>query len=176
VATNPLSPACSRRVDQLEFGIDLASAPVLLQQAGVRELGLGVLVESFEVGIGRRGVEVEVTLLDVLAVVALRPAQPEEALLEDGVAAVPQGQGEAQATLAIAYAEQAVLAPAVGSAAGVLVWEVVPGVAVGAVILAHRAPLPLAQVRPPALPVGDAGVPLREAPAFRRGMSVWRHD
>ena len=50
-------------------------------------------------------------------------------------------------------AEQAVLAPAVGAAARVVVREVVPAVAVGRVVLAHRAPLPLGEVRPPALPV-----------------------
>ena len=49
-------------------------------------------------------------------------------------------------------AGDAVLAPAIGAAAGVVVREVVPGVAVRAVVLAHRAPLALAQVRPPRLP------------------------
>ena len=78
----------------------------------------------------RRGVEVEIALLDVLAVVALGVGQAEEPLLEDGVAAVPQRQGEAQAALAVGDAQQAVLAPAVGAAAGVLVGEVVPALAV----------------------------------------------
>src|SRR5688572_21725916 len=32
----------------------------------------------------------------------------------------------------------------------------VPGLAIGAIILAHRAPLPVAQVRPPKLPVSQA--------------------
>src|SRR5262249_883123 len=47
-----------------------------------------------------------------------------------------------------------------------VVGEVVPGVAVGGVVLADRAPLPLGQVRPPALPVADALAVLREAEAF----------
>jgi len=42
----------------------------------------------------RRAVEVEVVLLDVLAVVALVAGDAEQALLEDGVAAVPEGQRE----------------------------------------------------------------------------------
>jgi len=41
-------------------------------------------------------VEVEVVLLDVLAVVALVAGDAEQALLEDGVAAVPEGQREAE--------------------------------------------------------------------------------
>ena len=71
-------------------------------------------------------VEVEVALLHVLAVVALGAGQAEEPLLEDRVAAVPEGQGEAEPALAVGDAQQAVLAPAVGAAAGVVVREVVP--------------------------------------------------
>ena len=100
----------------------------------------------------RRGVEVVVELLDVLAVVALGVGQAEQPLLEDRVAAVPQRQGEAEQALGVADAGDAVLAPAIGPAAGVVVREVVPGLAVRAVVLAHRAPLPLAEVRPPAPP------------------------
>src|SRR5206468_4958217 len=53
---------------------------------------------------------------------------------------------------------EAVLAPAIGAGAGLVVGEVVPRIAVLAVVLAHRAPLPLAQVGPPLLP-GDPGLP-----------------
>ena len=75
--------------------------------------------------------------------VALGAGQAEQPLLEDRVAPVPQREREAQPALAVADAEQAVLAPAVGAAARVVVREVVPAVAVGRVVLAHRAPLPL---------------------------------
>ena len=101
---------------------------------------------------GRRAVEVEVVLLDVLAVVALAVGQAEEPLLEDRVLAVPQGQGEAEPLLVVGDAGDAVLAPAIGARAGLVVGEVVPGVAVLAVVLAHGAPLALAEVRPPLLP------------------------
>ena len=139
-------------VEQLELRLVLAAAAVLLDQPGVGKLALRILVEHLQVGVRRRGVEVVVELLDVLAVVALAVGQAEEALLEDRVAAVPQGQRQAEALLVVADAGEAVLAPAVGAAAGVVVREVVPGVAVGAVVLADGAPLPLAQVRPPAPP------------------------
>jgi hypothetical protein len=48
---------------------------------------------------GRRAVEVEVVLLDVLAVIALAVGEAEQALLEDRILAVPQGQGEAEPLL-----------------------------------------------------------------------------
>ena len=100
-------------------------------------------------------VEVEVVLLDVLAVVALAVGQPEQPLLEDRVLAVPQRQREAQPLLVVGDAGEPVLAPAVGARARLVVAEVVPGVAVVAVVLAHGAPLALGEVRPP-LPPGHS--------------------
>src|SRR5262249_29118637 len=169
-----------RGVQQLELRLELAAPPVLPDQPVVGEGGLGGLVEGLGVGGRRRGVEVEVTLLDVLAVVALRPGQPEEAFLEDAVAAVPQRQGEAQPALAVADAEQAVLAPAVGPAAGVVVREIVPGVAGGGIVLTHRPPLAFGQVRAPAFPVGLPLVCLLQAGLFgghgclRRAISCFK--
>ena len=64
---------------------------------------------------------------------------------------------EAQALLDVAEAGHAVLAPAVGAGAGVVVGEVGPRLAVGAVVLADGAPLALAEVRAPQVPV--AGLP-----------------
>ena len=54
----------------------------------------------------------------------------------------------------IAEAGETILAPAISAAAGHVVGEIVPGVAMGAVILADRAPLAFAQVGTPAAPVG----------------------
>ena len=51
---------------------------------------------------------------------------------------------EADALVAVANAADAVLAPAIGAGARVIVREIFPGGAVGAVILANRAPLALA--------------------------------
>ena len=139
-------------VEQLELGPLSAAAPVLLDQPPVGELGLRVLVEELHVGVRRRVVEVEVVLLDVLAVVALVGRQAEEPLLEDRIAAVPEGGGEAQELVAVADAGDAVLAPAIGLAAGQVVRQVVPGVAVGGVVLADGAPGAVGDVRPPAPP------------------------
>ena len=62
-----------------------------------------------------------VKLLHVLAMVALVARQPEDALLEDGIALVPQRQREADVLPAIGNAGQAVLVPAVDTRAGVVV-------------------------------------------------------
>src|SRR5204862_4415436 len=68
------------------------------------------------------------------------------------VGAVPQRDGEAQVLPIVADARDAVLAPAVGARTRVVVRQVFPRRAVGAVVLAYGAPLPLAHVRAPAPP------------------------
>ena len=52
----------------------------------------------------------------------------------------------------IGKAGDAILAPAIGAAAGMVMRERGPSDAIRAVILAHGAPLPLGQIRPPAPP------------------------
>ena len=56
--------------------------------------------------------------------------------------------------LVVGNAGDAVFAPAIRAGAGVIVGEEVPGVAVLAVVLAHGAPLPFTEIRPPLLPGG----------------------
>src|SRR5262249_45340497 len=73
---------------------------------------------------------------------------------------------EAQTALAIGDAEQSVLAPAVRAAAGVIVREVIPAIAVGGVVLADRSPLALGEVRTPALPVARAARVFLESGGF----------
>src|SRR5690606_673450 len=91
-------------------------------------------------------------LLDVLPVVAAPAGEPEHALLEDRVGAVPQRQREAERLPLVADAGHAVLVPPVGAGPGMVVREIVPGRAVLAVVLPHRAPGTLGQVRPPRPP------------------------
>src|SRR5689334_16752670 len=98
---------------------------------------------------GRGAVKVVVILFDILAVVALRPGQPKQALLQNGVLLVPKGQRETQQLPPVADAQQSILAPAVSPATGLVVWKIVPGRAACAIVLPHRAPLPVAQVWPP---------------------------
>ena len=84
--------------------------------------------------------------------VALRVRQSEEAFLQDGVGLIPQGQGETELLLVVADAQQAVLAPAVGVRAGLVVREEILGRPAGRIILAHGAPLPFAEIGSPAVP------------------------
>src|SRR6266700_6378146 len=91
--------------------------------------------------------------------IALGIGQPEQPLLQDRIALVPQRDAEAQEKMLVAKPADAILAPAIGPAARVIVREIRPRVAIGAVILAHRPPLAIADIGPPA-------PPRRAAPGF----------
>jgi len=100
----------------------------------------------------RRCIEVVVELLDVLAVIALAVREAEQTLFQNRILAVPQRQRQTQALLVIAETGEAVLAPAIDAAARVIVREVVPRVAMLAVVLADGAPLAFAEVWTPLFP------------------------
>src|SRR6202020_1358424 len=144
-------------VQQLVFRLLAVPGRVHVDQVLVRERTLRVVVTPPVPRVARDGVQVPPVLLDVLAVVALRPGQPEGPLLQDRIAPVPQGQAQAEPLLDVAEPGQPVLAPPVGPRPRVVVREVVPGRAVGAVLLPDRPPLPFTDVRPPQVPV--AGLP-----------------
>src|SRR5262249_43145331 len=134
------------------------TGPTGFDELVVRVRFLRILVEVLHVRIRRRAVEVEVVLLDVLAVVAFAVCEAEEAFLEDRVPAVPQSHRKAEGSPVAGDACKAILPPAVGTGAGLVMGEVVPGVAALAVILANGAPLPFAEVGPP-LPPGNFLLP-----------------
>ena len=102
---------------------------------------------------GSACVEVEVVFLDVFAVISLVASEAEQPLLQDGIAAIPQGQCKAQILMAVGDAGQTILVPSVGPRAGMIVREVVPRVAIGAIVLADRAPCALGNKRSPPVPV-----------------------
>ena len=143
-------------VGDLELAVVAGAPPALLDQPLVGKRALRVFVEHAQVGVRRQRVEMPVQLLDVLAVRPLRSGEAVQTLLEHAVMAVPERQRQAQALRVVAQAGEAVLAPAIGPGAGMLVRHVAPGVAVLAVVLAHRAPLPVAQVGTPQPPVAHA--------------------
>jgi len=64
-----------------------------------------------------------IVFLHVLAVVALAVREADESLLQDGVLLVPDGQRKAEVLLVIGNTSDAVLAPAVGARAGLIVAE-----------------------------------------------------
>jgi hypothetical protein len=82
-------------VEQLEFRVGAAAAPVLFHQPRIGEGRLRILVEHPHPAVARRGVQVVVEFLHVFAVVAFRIGQAEQALFQDRVVLVPQRQAEA---------------------------------------------------------------------------------
>ena len=109
-------------------GSRLPRRTILLDQPVVGKRPLRILVEHLQIGMRRRGIEVVVQLLDVLAMISLGIGQAKQPLLENRIAAVPQGQRQTEMLLIVADARQAVLAPAIGAAAGLFVGEVFPGI------------------------------------------------
>src|SRR5215472_8616295 len=126
--------------------------PVGLRQIAIGVFTLGIFVQVLHVRVGRRAVDVEVIFLDVFAVVAFAVGKSKHAFLQDGVATVPESNRETKLLLVVGEPGQPVFAPTVGARPGLIVGEVIPGISVLAVVLPYRAPLPLAQVRPPLFP------------------------
>ena len=160
-------------VEQLVFWLVLAPAAVGCDEVVVREGRLRILVQVLHVRVRRRRVDIEVILLDVLAVIAFAVGQAEGPLLQDRIAPVPKRQREAQHLMVVADAAQPIFAPTVGARAGLVVGEVVPGVAVVAVVLPDRSPLPLAEVWSPLLP-GRAILPRLIQPVLLCLVAHWR--
>src|SRR5260370_6821153 len=98
---------------------------------------------------------------------ALAVAQPDHALLQDRVLPIPERDGDAQALLRVAKSADSVLAPTICAAGRVLMGEVAPGVPIGAVVFAHRAPLAFAHIGPPFAPGFPPRVRLVKATLFR---------
>src|SRR5262249_12529876 len=116
-------------VEQLIFEFIAIAAAAGIDEVAIGIGSLRILVEVLHVRMGWRAVEIKVVLFDVLPVVALAVGQAEEAFLENWVLAVPNRQGETEPLLVITDPGQAVLAPAIGARAGLIMAEVVPGVA-----------------------------------------------
>ena len=158
------------RIDQLVLGVEFRALLVGCEQVGVRECALRVLIQCRHVRVRRDVVEVVVLFLNVLAVVALMIVETVKAFLENRIGAVPKSRCEAEMLVVVADSEDAVLAPAIRARACVFEGEVVPRRTVSAVVLAHGAPLTVAEVRSPMIPVlgtfplsfdpGPLGVPI----------------
>ena len=153
-------------VEELELRPLPVSRFVFIDQAAIGIFALGIFVQIFHVGVRWEVVEVVVILLDVLTVVSFVRREPEESLLENRVAAVPECRGEAEDLVAIANAGDAVFSPAVGLAARQVVAEEIPGVTVSAIVFAHGRPRPLGEVWAPASPRSDVVADLGESCVF----------
>ena len=151
-------------VEQLIFGLQPAARPVLVDEVFIGERGLRIVIPPPVPRMARNRVQVPPVVLDVLAVIALRPGQPERPLLQDRIPAVPQRQAQAQPLLHIAEPGQAILAPPVSARPGVIMRQVIPRLAIRAVVLAHRPPLSLADIRPPPVPLPGLAQPVLHPP------------
>src|SRR3974390_2710177 len=134
-------------------------------------LGLRILVEVLHVRMRRRAIQVEVILLNILPVISLAVAQPEQALLEDRIASVPERHRETKQLAVIGDAGKPVLTPSVSTVLRVIMGEVIPCVAAGTVVFAHRSPLPLTQIGSPLLPRGPSFAVVLEPGLFRAGFT-----
>ena len=152
-------------VDELELGVEPRSRPVLVDEPRIGKLAVRVAVEHLHIRVRRQSVEEKVILLNVLAMIALAVCKSEKALFKDRILAVPHRYAKTQLLKPVADARDAVFTPTVGTGARLVVREVGPGGAVGAVIFAYRSPLPFAEVGSPAMPEG-LGASLFEAVAL----------
>jgi hypothetical protein len=120
----------------------------------------------------RSAIEIEVVLLDVFAVIAFVVGEPEEALLQDGVLAVPERERKAEDLAVVRDARKSVLPPPIRARPRLVVGEVAPCVAGVAVVLPDGALLALAQVRTPLLPRRSVLAGLSESCFFGVGNGV----
>ncbi len=144
------------RIDQLILGIVTRPLLVLNAQLIVWKCRLRILVEVFQIAIRRDCVEVVVILLHIFAVIALEIRQAEKPLLQNAIFFVPQRKRKANVLMTVAKSRDAVFSPAVSPRTRVIVREIVPRIAIRAVILAHGSPLALGKVWSPPFPVNFA--------------------
>src|SRR5215470_13227077 len=134
-------------VDQLELWCAQAVSTIFLNQPCVWIFAQRIFVEGFHVRMRRRRVDVVIKLLYILAVVALRARQSEEALLQDWIFRVPKRERETKSALPIGDTQQSVFTPAISATARVIVWKIIPAISIGRIIFTDCRPLPLGEVR-----------------------------
>jgi hypothetical protein len=120
------------------------------------------------------GIEIEITFLHVLAVIAFVAGETKEPFLQNRIAAVPQGQREAHHLVPVADSGDSVFSPAVGTRTRMIVGQKFPGSAAGAVVFADGSPLTLGKIRAPPFPVLFSSAIVFQADIFGRLKS--RHE
>ncbi len=148
----------------------LAAASVGLDEVSVGIGVLRILVQVLHVRVRGRGIEIEVVLFHVLAMIALAVvARPKARSFRIGSRPFHSASAKHSTWWSSLIPPRPSSPPPVGARAGLVMGEVVPGVAVVAVVLAHRSPLPLSWGRGPTLSRP------RGWPALRRGGSSQLH-
>ena len=136
-------------VEDLVFRLLTRAFAVLLQQLFIGEFLLRVFVQVFHVVVSGRIVQIVVEFLDVLAVISFGITKPEKTFFQHLVFPVPERYREAQVLKEIGDAAETVLAPEIGPAMSLVVGEIMPGIAIGAIIFSYCSPLSLTQIRSP---------------------------
>src|SRR2546422_901641 len=89
------------RVPDLELAFKLRARTALRDQFFVRETQLRVAIDHPHEAVRRRAVDIPIEFLHILAVISLRTAHAEEALLQKRVALVPKRERETKPTFVI---------------------------------------------------------------------------
>jgi len=77
------------RIHQLEFRAILVPPTVLFHQLSIGKRDLRVLVQVLHVGVRGSAIQIEVTLLNVLSMIALVARQTKKPFFQDRIAPVP---------------------------------------------------------------------------------------
>src|SRR5262249_18840269 len=102
-----------------------------------------ILVQVFHVVVGGKVVEIVIELFHVFSVVSFLIAKTKEPLLQDRVFPIPEAYGKTEVLKKIGDAPKPVLSPMIGSAMRMIVREIMPRIAIRAIIFPDRAPLSL---------------------------------
>ena len=92
------------RIEELVFHVASAAPFAVRDQVIVGKCGMGIFIQVLHVGMSWRAVQIEVILFDILTMVAFAIRQSKEALFEDWIVAIPQGQTKTEQLLFIADA------------------------------------------------------------------------
>src|SRR5580704_4949751 len=137
-----------------QFVLELFTGAMLigLDKIFIGKFSLRILVEIFQVGVRGSAVHVEVAFLYVFPVIPFTVRQSKQALLENGIAPVPQGESKAQLLFVVGDACDSIFSPTIRASARLIMAEVIPSVPIVAIVLSDGAPLAFTEVRPPFLP------------------------
>src|SRR6266478_5009687 len=139
-------------VPNLKLAFHFQAGAASCDQFFVRKTCLRIAVQHRRVTVRRRRISVPVELLYIFAVVPLRSGDAEQPLLQNRIALIPKGERETKPPFLIGNSTDTVFVPTVRTRTRMLVWKIIPRVAVRAVVLSHCSPGALGQIRSPEMP------------------------
>src|SRR5207249_630551 len=79
--------------------------------------------------------------------------QAKKSLFENRIASIPEGDSKTKLLMAVTDTGQAIFTPTVRFRTSLIMWQIVPGRAIGTIIFPHRPPRPPTHIWPPAFPI-----------------------